>query len=52
MLAKHKEEVLAPVDDDGNFIVKKKQYMNSVEDLETKGSTTRMLVKHLLTSLA
>ena len=25
MLAKHNEEVLVPVDDDGNFIVKKKQ---------------------------
>ena len=52
MLAKHNEEVLVPVDDDGNFIVKKKQYMNIVEDLETKASTTRMLVRHLLTSLA
>ena len=52
MLAKHNEEVLVPVDDDGNFIVKKKQYMNIVEDLETKASTTRMLARHLLTSLA
>ena len=52
MLAKHNEEVLVPVDDDGNFIVKQKQYMNIVEDLETKASATRMLVRHLLTSLA
>ena len=52
MLAKHNEEVLVPVDDDGNFIVKKKQYMNIVEDLEKKVTATLMLARHLLTSLA